>query len=179
MVGVMFVSDEVVVEGSFGATTARLIDLITLGTLFAPSRAAYEDGLTTLLRVGPIRRARGLSKLVEVRWLEPIRRGETMSIPMRWEATGAIGELFPILDADLLLAAHSDEQVLIGLTGSYRPPLGRVGEAMDRALLHRVAAATARSLLAGVAEAVADPTPGKGGSEPIPAWRPVVDPSEP
>ena len=45
-------------------------------------------------------------------------------LALRWEATGAGGRLFPVLDADLTLAPDGEGTVL-PLAGSYRPPLGR------------------------------------------------------
>jgi hypothetical protein len=50
-----------------------------------------------------------------------------MTVPLRWEATGAAGGLFPALDADLILTAEGQDKTLIALTGCYRPPLGRLG----------------------------------------------------
>ena len=40
---------------------------------------------------------------------------------------------------------------MLTVAGAYRPPLGSVGKALDRALLHRVAAATIREFVAQVA----------------------------
>jgi len=174
--GYMFAAQEITVEARFDVALARLTHLINRGALHAPSEAAYEDGIAAVLRVGPLGDARGLSKLVRVRWLEPIRRGATMSGPLRWEATGATGELFPVLDADLILAKHGDDQVLLSLTGSYRPPFGWAGAALDRAIMHRVAAATIQSLLARIADAVSDPAAQEARTDGATSWRPVIDP---
>ena len=35
------------------------------------------------------------------------------------------GDLFPVLDADLILARYGDDNVQLGVSGSYRPPWGR------------------------------------------------------
>lgn len=153
----MFAAEEVTLEAEFDVATARLTQLINRGALQAPSEAAYEEGVTSLLRVGPFGDARGLSKLVRVSLMEPIRRGVTISAPLRWEATGAAGDLFPVLDADLTLTRHGTSQVRLGLTGSYRPPFGRAGAALDRVIMHRIATATIQSLLGSVADAIADP----------------------
>ena len=67
------------------------------------SEAAYKGGLVAGLRVGPFGGVRGLSKLVQVRFTEPVRRDGALRMPVRWEATGAAGELFPVLDGDLTL----------------------------------------------------------------------------
>jgi hypothetical protein len=175
----MFAAEEVTLEAEFDVAIARLTQLIDKGALQAPSEAAYEEGLISLLRVGPFGEARGLSKLVRVSLMEPIRRGETMNVPLRWEATGAAGDLFPVLDADLILSRHGAGQVRLGLTGSYRPPFGRAGAALDRVIMHRIATATIQSLLASVADAIADPAaqqqPRAGTA---PRWRPVGEPQQ-
>jgi len=176
----MFAAEEVLVDADFGTATSRLTHLINRGALHAPSEAAYEEGLAVMHRVGPFGSARGLSKLVRVQLLEPIRRGETLSIPVRWEATGSAGELFPVLDADLILARHGDDQVLLGMTGSYRPPFGRAGAVLDRAIMHRVASATIRTLLAAVADEIAEPAAlpvSRAANRPF--RRSVPDPQEP
>jgi len=176
----MFAAEEVRFEAEFDVATARLTHLINRGALQAPSEAAYEEGLAAVLRVGPFGSARGLSKLVRVRLMEPIWRGVTMSVPLRWEATGSAGDLFPVLDADLILARHGTDQVLLGLTGSYRPPFGRAGAALDWVIMHRIATATIQSLLGSVADAIAEHA---AQQQPRAAtaqrWRPVTEPQEP
>ena len=42
------------------------------------------------------------------------------------------------------------------LDGCYRPPLGRLGTGLDRAVLHRVASATIRALLHSIAGELAE-----------------------
>jgi hypothetical protein len=180
----MFAAEEITVDAEFGTAIARLTQLIQGGAMHAPSEAAYEEGLAIVRRVGPFGSARGLSKLVRVRLLEPIRRGQTLSVPLRWEATGSAGELFPVLDADLILARHGNDQVLLGMAGTYRPPFGRAGAVLDRAIMHRIATATIRTLLEGLAEAISDavadeeaqPQPRPGGA---PWSRTVLDTQEP
>lgn len=153
----MLASHEVILDAGFEVTRARLLDLIDLGGLHGVSEGAFEGGRQALIRVGPFGSTPGVSKLVRVRMLEPVRRGATVTVPLRWEATGVSGELFPVLDADLILVRDGDERTRLGLVGSYRPPLGRTGAALDRAVMSRIAAATIRSLLEEVAAAVADP----------------------
>lgn len=155
----MFAAQEVIAAVPFERAAGRLVHLVNRQALHQPSQAAYEDGLSAALRVGPFGGKWGLSKLVQVRMLEPTRRGATLTIPLRWEATGVAGDLFPVLDADLMLAAHGTGQARLALAGCYRPPLGQAGAALDRAVLHRLAQATFRSLLTSVAAAIADPDP--------------------
>jgi hypothetical protein len=42
------------------------------------------------------------------------------------------------------------------MAGVYRPPLGALGQILDRALLHRVAAATVRGFIARVSARITD-----------------------
>jgi hypothetical protein len=172
----MFAAHDASVDVPFDVATSRLTHLINQGALHAPSEAAYEEGLTSVLRVGPGGSTRGLSKLVRVRWLEPIWRKDTMSVPMRWEATGASGELFPMLDADLIVARHGAEQVQLRLTGSYRPPFGAVGATLNRVVMHHIADATIRTLLTGIARSVSDPATQSATPQQSPSWQTVVNP---
>jgi hypothetical protein len=155
----MFLAEEITVAAGFADAAARLAHVVNHGSIRAASVAAYEHGQTAVLRVGPAGDGPGLSKLVRVQFLAPVRRGATLTLTLRWEATGLAGDLFPVLDADLVLARDGEDQVRLGLTGSYRPPLGRAGTTLDRVVLRRIATATARSLLGGLAEAIADPQP--------------------
>ena len=156
----MFVAHEAVVEGRYGAVVARLVHLVNWGLLHGVSEAAYERGLEAILRVGPFGAAPGLSKLVRVRALDPVRHGDTTTVSLRWEATGVASELFPVLDADLVLTREGDDDLTrLALVGTYRPPFGRAGAAVDTVVMGRVASATIRSLLERIAAAVADPAP--------------------
>jgi hypothetical protein len=155
----MFLAEETIVAAGFADAAARFAHVISYGSIHAASVAAYEHGQAAVLRVGPAGDMPGLSKLVRVQFLAPVQHGATLTLALRWEATGPAGELFPALDADLVLAREGEDQVRLGLTGSYRPPLGRAGAALDRALLRRITTATACSLLGGLAEAIADPQP--------------------
>jgi hypothetical protein len=94
----------------------------------------------------------GMSKLVEVHLAT---RGEAAVLALRWEATGPGGRLFPALDADIWLTPAGEHSTRLSLAGVYRPPLAAVGPGLDRAVLHRVADATVRSLLARMADVLA------------------------
>jgi hypothetical protein len=152
--GYVFASHEVILDAGFEVARARLLHLINWGVLRSASETAFEGGRLALVRVGPFGSAPGMSKLVRVRMLDPVCRGTTMTVSLRWEATGASGELFPVLDADLILTGEDDGRSRLGLVGSYRPPLGRAGAVLDRAVMNRVAAATIRSLLEEAAAAI-------------------------
>jgi hypothetical protein len=148
LTGDMFASHEVVLDMSFEAARGRLARVTRGAWLNASSELAYADGLEVLTRVGP---GLGAAKLVRVRILDPVPRGDTSVQALRWEATGAMGRLFPVLDADLVLSPVDDEHCRLALLGAYRPPLGAVGATLDRMLMHHAAVATVRSLLTRVA----------------------------
>jgi len=101
----------------------------------------------------------GLSRLVRAQFGEPVTRDGTVTLKLRWEATGPGGSLFPALDADITLTATGAEATLLRLDGAYRPPFGPLGARLDQAILHRAAAATIQSFLRHVAGAIISPAP--------------------
>ncbi|HEV2373325.1 MAG TPA: hypothetical protein VGS19_14270, partial [Streptosporangiaceae bacterium] len=84
----MFITHEVTLDTGFATARSRLAELVTAGGLHCSSESAYGDGLATLIRVGPFGNVWGASKLVRVSFLEPVDRGDTVTQPLRWEATG-------------------------------------------------------------------------------------------
>jgi hypothetical protein len=97
----MFVAQAVTVEVGCRAAQARFANLLRGNWLAGVSEAAYGGGLTGLLRVGPATPV--AAKLVRVRFLDPVYRGDVMTVGLRWEATGPAGSLFPVLDADIAI----------------------------------------------------------------------------
>ena len=152
----MFVGDEVRVDVSFVAASLRLADLAGSDSLTRASHRAWGEGLA---RVGPARGIPGLSKLVHVQIRDPVQRDGIATLTLRWQATGAAGGLFPVLDADITVIPDGEQTVLIGIDGVYRPPGGAVGVSLDKAILHRVATATVHSFLKRIADAIAAPAP--------------------
>jgi hypothetical protein len=155
----MFIAHELVVDAGFGVAQSRLDNLAHRGGLSGASQAAFDGGLAAVIRVGPLGDVPGISKLVRVSFLEPVRRGATMTVPLRWEAIGAAGELFPVLDADLILARDGEDRTRLALAGCYRPPLGWFGAGLDRVIMHRLAMATVRALLRSLADVLASSAP--------------------
>jgi hypothetical protein len=98
--------------------------------------------------------AAGLTKNVSITLGQPSRRPTKTSIPVSWQATGPSG-LFPQLAGILEISRFGPRQTLLALLVEYQPPLGRLGEVLDDALLHRIAWATVSAFGDGVAEALA------------------------
>ncbi len=145
----MFVGDEVRLDVGFAVARERLTRLGENDALFAPSVDVYGPGLA---RVGP----GVVSKLVRVQVRELSWTEKSGGLALRWEATGAGGALFPVLDADLMLVDFGAQGTLVALAGVYRPPLGALGQALDRTVMHGVAVATIKSFLARVAAQLTD-----------------------
>jgi hypothetical protein len=143
----MFVGNEVLLEVSFAAACERLTQLTESGALITTSEDSYSRETGILARVGAI----GLSKLVQVQVRELAGSEKSAGIALRWEAVGPGGGLFPVLDADVRLTPAGEHVTLLSMAGSYRPPLGSLGQALDGAILHRVADATIRGFVAQVA----------------------------
>jgi hypothetical protein len=165
----MFVTYELPAGTGLHQAQARFANLLHGAWLAEASAAAYDGAVTGLLRVGPAGLA--AAKLVRVSLLDPVYRGQVMTVGLRWEATGPAGGLFPVLDANLSIFPAQGEGTTGGkaarlaLTGSYRPPLGRLGAALDQAVLHRVATATIRALVQNLAAALASPDPAENPAQ--------------
>ena len=130
----MFVAGEVLLDLSFPATVARLANLARGGSLTRVSEGAYGDGLSGLVRVGPLSAEPGISKLVQVHFLDVVTRGESAVLALRWQATGPGGRLTPALDGDMSLTPAGQHSTRLSLAGVYRPPLAALGAGLDRAV---------------------------------------------
>ena len=142
----MFVDAELAIALSFDVAKQALSRALADGGLVAESRRAVDDGLVFVVPVGP-RGARWPAREVMVRMLPGRPVGESVVVPLRWEVTGHAGALFPVLDANLELAAVGATTSRLSVIGRYEPPLGRLGATIDRAGMSRVASATMAALL--------------------------------
>jgi hypothetical protein len=110
------------------------------------AQEAEAAGERLLAEVGFGPGGRRVEKQVEIELGVPIHFPSKTILPLSWRATGP-GRLFPELEADLEVAAIGPDRTQLSISGRYRPPLGLLGRAMDRALLHRVAEATVKDFL--------------------------------
>jgi hypothetical protein len=152
----MFVSAEAVLEVGFDAARAGLVRAVGGEWLATASADAYGEWSNSLARVGPRGAGWGMSRLVEVRFRELVTKGNSAVLVVRWEAVGSSGGLFPVLDADITLTPYGSATSLLALSGAYRPPLGPLGVALDRVVLHRVAGATIQGFVNQLGEAVVE-----------------------
>jgi len=124
------------------------------GWLSAIAGAAQErgDGLLVEVGVGPMEA--GLRRRVSIRLGEPVRFPSMTSVPLTWEPIGLEGVL-PRLDANIELGPLGEDRTQLAISARYQPPLGVVGRAVDRVLLHRMAEATLKDFLDRVGQAIA------------------------
>jgi hypothetical protein len=102
------------------------------------------------LRVSP--EGRGLFRKAAVVSLgAPVEQDDGWRVPIEWRAA-TLAPLFPVFAGWLSMTPRS-----VALTGSYAPPLGIVGQYLDRALLSIAARGTGRWFLSKVVAALAKP----------------------
>ncbi len=117
------------------------------------ARDASARGERLLTEVGFGPPGRRVAKRVQIEIGEPVRFPSKTVLPLNWVATSA-QSLFPALDADLEVAPLGPFWTQLSISARYRPPMGLVGRAVDRTLMHRVAEATVKDFLDRAAEAL-------------------------
>jgi hypothetical protein len=112
----------------------------------AVARAADDRGESLLTEVGFPLDDHRVEKKVEIEFGEHTRVGGKVLVPLLWRPV-SFQRFFPVLDGDLELAPLGERQVQLSVSARYTPPFGSIGQAADRALLHRVAEATVKDFL--------------------------------
>ena len=136
------IADTVQIELPAPVIAARL----TAGTSWLTSHAQACDNEELRIRVGP----GWPGKTVAVHLGQPAREDDQLIIPLIWEASGPAG-IFPRLEGELRLSPLDPERSELELSGRYRPPPGKAGQAFNDTLLTRLARATLRSFLRRIA----------------------------
>jgi hypothetical protein len=148
----MFTGAETRLEIGFNAAQARLANLAHGGLVRRASENAHTWG-TDQAQVG----AGGMAKLVTVQFRHLVTREDSAAWALRWEARGTSGNLFPVLDADIMLTRAGEKTTVLAVSGSYRPPLGSLGAGLDRAFMHLVAEATIRAFTRQIGAVIVNP----------------------
>ena len=73
------------------------------------------------------------------------------SINLSWQATESPG-LFPAMDAELKVYPLSFSETQVELWGSYDPPMGVLGSALDAVVGHRIAEASVHRFVRAIVE---------------------------
>jgi hypothetical protein len=71
-------------------------------------------------------------------------------VPISWKTTFP-EKLFPVMTGKIEVAPSSKGETRLTVSGMYEPPLGKLGEELDEALLHNVAQGTVRELAEAIA----------------------------
>jgi hypothetical protein len=105
------------------------------------------DGRTAVgMRVAGV----SVHKKVAVELGQPERKGDWTQVPISWKATFP-ERLFPVLFGHLELVPVDREITRLTVSGMYEPPLGKLGELIDDAVMHGVAEATVREVAESIA----------------------------
>jgi hypothetical protein len=89
-------------------------------------------------------------KRVVVELGEPVKTTTWAVIPVTWKATFP-QKLFPVMEGKIELSPVEKGVTRLTVSGMYEPPLGRLGEGLDEALMHNVAEATVKELAEAIA----------------------------
>jgi carbon monoxide dehydrogenase subunit G len=92
-----------------------------------------------------------LRKGVTVEIGRPMKAGDWTNVPVTWKATGP-KELFPQMTGRIELAPVEKGVTRLTVSGMYEPPLGKLGEQLDKAVMHNVAEKTVKDLAESIAE---------------------------
>jgi len=125
---------------------------------------SYDEARTRLLSVRPEHGRRmtipvaglPLGKDVEVDLDSPFDGTAVVSLPLRWRATWP-SAVCPSFDGELELTRMVDGSAELWLVGCYQPPLGHLGEALDRGVFHAFAVDGLRQVLDAMATRLQHP----------------------
>jgi hypothetical protein len=111
---------------------------------------AREDGDRLVVNVGLEVAGQHVGRRAQLEVGEPMRSHRVVMLPLRLRAEDH-RRLFPTLEGSLDAAWLGTGRTYLAFSVQYEPPLGLVGRAVDRALLHRVAETVAQRFLQSVA----------------------------
>ena len=92
--------------------------------------------------------------LLRVGWLPGAEPSARLMVPVTWEALGG-PPIFPSMQGTLHVAPDGPATTRLTLNASYDPPLGKLGEGMDRVVMHRLAQITMSDFVTRLAAALA------------------------
>ncbi len=90
-------------------------------------------------------------KKVVVEFGEPARTSTWAVVPVTWRATFPEA-LFPIMTGKVSVSPVSKDESRLTVSGMYEPPLGKLGEELNEAVMRKVAKATVKELAEHIAQ---------------------------
>ena len=88
-------------------------------------------------------------KRVAVEFGEAVKTSTWAAIRVNWRATFP-QKLFPIMQGKIALSPEGKESTKVTVSGAYRPPLGRLGEELNEAVMHGIAEKTVEELAGSI-----------------------------
>jgi hypothetical protein len=132
----MHVQHSVHIQRSVQQVSSELLD--SPSTWFPRSVGLHIAGI-------PVR------KRVQLLIGEPESTSTWAAIPIWWQPTFG-RKLFPVMNGKLEVAPAGKDETRLTVSGMYEPPLGRLGEELDRTLMHNVAEGTVKELAESIAK---------------------------
>jgi hypothetical protein len=115
--------------------------IVRRATTVAGERAS-ELGAKLHAQLGPIDVTADVAIEVGPMDETPLPSGRpALRVPITWKAIQT-PRAFPVMQAELTIYPLTATETQLELAGSYVPPLGALGRALDSALLHRIAEAS-------------------------------------
>lgn len=115
------------------------------------SERAKDLGAKLHAHVGPIDVTAEVAIEIGPQDDTPLPSGRpALRIPIAWSALRAT-RAFPVMHAELLVYPLTSTETQLELAGSYEPPLGALGRAIDSTLLHNMAEASVLQFVQEVA----------------------------
>jgi hypothetical protein len=142
----MFVQYFALVPVGFTDAETRLMGLVD--GMGESADIAYRHGEELITRIGA--GDGSIAKAVRLEVGEPSRGADQIVLPISWWATGT-PFLFPTMDAELVLVSLGPDLTQISLHGTYKPPIGAVGRALDKMVFHRYAEASVKDFVDRIA----------------------------
>ena len=141
----MFIRYFVEIDAPFEAVEAAILNGPE-GWIPGLAREVGDRGERLLADVGLGQPGSHLRREVTISIGEPMRFPSKTVLPMGWKPASG-GRLLPGLEADIEVAPLGEHRTQLAISARYQPPLGAIGQALDRALLHRVAEGTVKDFL--------------------------------
>ena len=110
------------------------------------AESAYREGEDMRASISIGKSPATVAKTVRMRVGDPVTEEGETSVPVVWEATGATS-LFPKMEGSLILAAIGPDHTQLAFRGTYEPPLGALGRALDKVLMHRLAESSVKGFV--------------------------------
>lgn len=117
------------------------------------AESAYRDGEDLRASISVGKGPGVVAKTVRLHAKDPVTTDTDTTVPIVWEATGATG-LFPKMEGYLILASVGPDHTQLSFRGNYDPPLGALGRALDKVLMHRLAESSVKGFVDRIGSAL-------------------------